>query len=235
MPYSPAFKNTVWRLRRIHPACGKGLHTHSADGGSWIHSALPYSRRGKGYTFHIYTTGSGEGYTLHVHITPCTSTLLAVERDTPSSSTLQRLLMDTPCTSTLQALEKDNHCTSTVLTVEKGHTLHPERKKTSKHPHCLLHCYKTLRRFPPPWPDDAGLIGQGRGKWLPYKGGEFAHSATEVFHSQPKFSVITGNFRWFLLWKKEECACWDWSHILWITNPFPLPLDHSYLAWKVTK
>jgi hypothetical protein len=114
MPYSPAFKNIVWRLRRIHPACGK--HTHTADGGSWIHSALPYSRRGKGYTFHIYTTGSGEGrphcravdgFTLHVHTAGCGksytlhSTLLAVKRDTPCTSTLQRLLMDTPCNACL--------------------------------------------------------------------------------------------------------------------------------------
>ncbi len=62
---------------------------------------------------------------------------------------------------------------------------------------CLasLHCYKTLRRIPPPWPDGAEPNGQGRGKWLPYIVREFTALGTEVFHDQPKFSVITGNFR----------------------------------------
>jgi hypothetical protein len=37
-----------------------------------------------------------------------------------------------------------------------------------------LHCYKTLRRIPPPWPDGAGVIGQGRGKWFLYMVRKFA-------------------------------------------------------------
>ncbi len=31
-----------------------------------------------------------------------------------------------------------------------------------------VHCYNTLRRIPPLWSDGAGLIGQGREKWLLY-------------------------------------------------------------------
>ena len=69
-----------------------------------------------------------------------------------------------------------------------------------------VHCYKTLRRIPPPWPDGAGPNGQGRGKWLPYIVREFTALGTEVFHDQPKFSIITGNFQRFFLRKKRECA-----------------------------
>jgi hypothetical protein len=39
----------------------------------------------------------------------------------------------------------------------------------------------------------------------------------------PKFSVITGNFRRFLLWKKEEDAWWDRTQYLWITIPVLYP------------
>ncbi len=39
----------------------------------------------------------------------------------------------------------------------------------------------------------------------------------------PKFSVITGNFRRFLLWKKEECAWWDRTQFLWTTIPVLYP------------
>ncbi len=53
--------------------------------------------------------------------------------------------------------------------------------------HWSLHCYKTLRRIPPPWPDGAGVIGQGRGKWLLYMVRKFANTGTEIF---PHFSEI---------------------------------------------
>ncbi len=39
----------------------------------------------------------------------------------------------------------------------------------------------------------------------------------------PKFSVITGNFQRFLLWKKEEHAWWDQTQYLWITTPVLYP------------
>ncbi len=53
-----------------------------------------------------------------------------------------------------------------------------------------LHCYKTIRRIPPPSPDDAGLILLGRGKRLLYMGREFAPSGTEVFRNHRKFPAI---------------------------------------------
>jgi hypothetical protein len=37
-------------------------------------------------------------------------------------------------------------------------------KKTFLPSKIFLHCYKTLRRIPPPGPDGAGLIGLGKGK-----------------------------------------------------------------------
>ena len=43
------------------------------------------------------------------------------------------------------------------------------------------HCYKTLRRIPPPWPDGAGPNGQGRGKWLLYMVRVFPCSGTWIF------------------------------------------------------
>jgi hypothetical protein len=42
------------------------------------------------------------------------------------------------------------------------------------HPFMYLHCYKTLRRIRPPWPDGAGPNSQGTGKWLPFIAREFA-------------------------------------------------------------
>ncbi len=39
----------------------------------------------------------------------------------------------------------------------------------------------------------------------------------------PKFSVITGNFRRFLLWKKEEYAWCDRTQYLWLTMPVLYP------------
>ncbi len=39
----------------------------------------------------------------------------------------------------------------------------------------------------------------------------------------PKFSAITGNFRRFSLWKKEEDAWWDRTQYLWITIPVLYP------------
>ncbi len=54
----------------------------------------------------------------------------------------------------------------------------------------LLHCYKTLRRIPLPWPDGAGPNGQGTGKWLLCRVREFAPSVTEVFRNHRKFPAI---------------------------------------------
>jgi hypothetical protein len=61
--------------------------------------------------------------------------------------------------------------------------------------HWKVHCYKTLRRIPPPGPDGAGPNGQGKGKLMLYMVREIATSGPEVFRNQPKFSEITGNFR----------------------------------------
>ncbi len=62
------------------------------------------------------------------------------------------------------------------------HILRDRRPSTTACSACwAIHCYKTLRRIPPPRPDGAGLIGLGRGKWLLYMVREYARSGTEVF------------------------------------------------------
>jgi hypothetical protein len=65
-----------------------------------------------------------------------------------------------------------------------------------------IHCYKTFRRIPPP-----STEAQDSSCWVGEN--DCFIWAGNLRPQVPKFSVITGNFRRFLLWKKEGCACWD--------------------------
>jgi len=54
-----------------------------------------------------------------------------------------------------------------------------------------LHCNKTFRRIPLPWPDGAGVIGQGKGKCLNDMGRKFP----AISHSPRRFfPALTGKF-----------------------------------------
>ncbi len=67
-----------------------------------------------------------------------------------------------------------------------------------------VHCNKTLRGIPPPWPDGAGVNGQGKGKYFPCYAGVNTYSNTELF-------------RWFrnipetcpILKNQNQCVGWD--------------------------
>ncbi len=78
------------------------------------------------------------------------------------------------------------------------------------------HCYKTFRRIPPPSTD-----GADSSCWVGEN--DCFIWARNLRPKVPKFSVISGNFRRFLLWKKEECAWWDRTQFLWITIPVLYP------------
>ncbi len=119
-----------------------------------------------------------------------------------------------------------------------------------------IHCYKTLRRIPPPWPDGAGPNGQGRGKWLPYMVREFPGSGSKTFQhfsetrNFPEIYMILsqgGSFPMlvfyiprcrktfpefsgdFTLWKNQRaCAWWDRTPDLRHGNP------HLYLYTMIT-
>ncbi len=119
-----------------------------------------------------------------------------------------------------------------------------------------VHCYKTLRRIPPPWPDGAGPNGQGRGKWLLYMIREFPCSGSKIFQhfsetrNFPEIYMILSQGRSFpmlvfyiprcrktfpefsgdfTLWKNQRaCTGWDRSQDLRDSNP------HLYLYTTIT-
>ncbi len=88
----------------------------------------------------------------------------------------------------------------------------------------IIHCYKTIRKITPP-----STEAQDSSCWVGEN--DCFICAGNLRPQVPKFSVITGNFRRFLLWKKEECA---WSVPLDYYS-CPLPLDHGYHVLKVKK
>ncbi len=98
-----------------------------------------------------------------------------------------------------------------------------------------IHCYKTLRRIPPPGPDGAGPNGQGKGKWMHYMVREISTSGPEVFRNQPKFSEITGYFRRFFLWKMVDICLVGSNSLPLDYRTSPLPLHHSCLVCKQRK
>jgi hypothetical protein len=83
--------------------------------------------------------------------------------------------------------------------MKKGFVIYEEMCKylviyeeADSHDRSLLYFYKMFRRIPPPSPDDARLI-------LLYRGNDCFIWAGNLHPQVPKFSVITGNFRRFLL------------------------------------
>jgi len=92
----------------------------------------------------------------------------------------------------------------------------------------LTHCYKTLRRIPPPSPDDARLILLYRGKRLLYMGRVFAPSGTEVFRNHRKFPAI-------FAMKKGRRRMVGSNSVPLDYYSCPLPLDHGYHVLNVKK
>ncbi len=76
-----------------------------------------------------------------------------------------------------------------------------------------MHCYKILRKIPPPWPEGAGLISQGSGKLLSYMCGEFATSGIDS-RSFPAFFLPSGIFQRIYLWKIFNPIL----HTAWLNN-----------------
>jgi hypothetical protein len=95
-------------------------------------------------------------------------------------------------------------------------------------------CLKVPKHVTRPYarfPTRTGWRQVGKGKWLPYMGGEFAPSGTEVFLH---FSS-SGIFRRINLWKKCTVCV---RRVGWISRPSdcqssPKPLYHSSLVTQI--
>ncbi len=117
---------------------------------------------------------------------------------------------------------------STRVSVQKTIFFISQRQKWTKNRYLeTLHCYKTFRRIPPPWPDGAGPNGQGRGKWLLYMVREFSPSPSEVFRNHRNFPAFFTVKNW------RPCS-WVGSNLQpWVYWSSPLPLHHGYLVFEL--